>query len=247
MMKSEILKLKNKGGFQGSLPFSPYISAVESIPSLGDTEDGGRDLVSKIEAVFFEKYLASYSDHIESVRTADSILPCILGGNPRLAQLFVNWTFHYYESSGANKDGNVDEFEWTNKLVDLEGRATAGQEVPVNTVVCMNYLTATLDSIKMLDYLIIKGEIYLLWKLGCKGSPVDLFHRMTWNVKDYTLLKRTVHTMLTIYPTQNQCVENHVQLAALVCKTNIGEARATAHAMMHYYLIWRYNMDSGAK
>ena len=86
MMKNKILELKDKDGLQGSLPFS----AVETIPSLGDVEHGGREHFSKMEEVFFEKFLISYSDHIESVWTADSILPYILGRNSILAQLFVN-------------------------------------------------------------------------------------------------------------------------------------------------------------
>ena len=40
---------------------------------------------------------------------------------------------------------------------------------------------------------------------------------------------------------------NLVQLAALICKTNVGQARATARAMMHSYLIRYYNADLVAK
>ena len=102
----------------------------------------------------------------------------------------------------------------------------------------MKYLTATADTIKILDDPIIKTEMNLLWKIGGEESPVDLFDKITWGVEDYTPL-RIVHTMINIHPTQIQRVENHVQLAALVCKTNVGQARATARAMMHSYLIRR--------
>ena len=103
----------------------------------------------------------------------------------------------------------------------------------------MKYLTRTADQIKILDDLIIKMKTNLLWKLGGEESPVDLFDKITWGVKDYTPLQRIVHTTITTHPTQTQQVENHVQLEALVCKTSVGEARATAHMMMHSYLIRR--------
>ena len=98
----------------------------------------------------------------------------------------------------------------------------------VNAVVCMKYLTATADPINILDDPIIITEMNLLWKLGGDEAPVDLFDKITWGVKDYTPLQRIVYTMMTIQPTQNQLVEKHVQLAALVRKTNVGQARATA-------------------
>ena len=59
--KSQTLKLKDEGGLQESLPLTPYIDVVESIPSLEDVEHGRRELSSKIEEVFFEEFLANYS------------------------------------------------------------------------------------------------------------------------------------------------------------------------------------------
>ena len=60
-------------------------------------------------------------------------------------------------------------------------------------------------------------------------------------VVDYAPLRKILQSIVAIHPTQNQRVENHVQLAALVGKMNVGEYRATARGMLYSYLVRRNN------
>ena len=114
-----------------------HLKALKNIPSLGDLEYGGRELFVKMEKVFFEEFLASYSDHIESVWTSSEILVYILGGNPRLTQIFVCWLFHYFENSGVRDGGIEDEFVWPVETIKLERHDVQGQSVSVEVDECM--------------------------------------------------------------------------------------------------------------
>ena len=247
VMKDQILELNSENGLKNAGSFTQYLKSLANIPSLGGVNEGGSELFAKIEEVFFEEFLASYSDHVESVWRSNAILPFILGGNPRLAQLFACWLFYHFESSGANDIGNTDEFVWPDENIELKSHhMTADKKVIVNTADCMRYLTANADPFTILEDPMIKMETDLLWRLGAAESPIDLFDKTTWGDGDFTPLQNIVHTIIAIQPTQNQQVENHVQLTALVRKTNCGEARATARTMIHSYLIRRYNADSVA-
>ena len=119
-----------------------------------------------------------------------------------------------------------------------------GQSISVEVDECMRNLTRNADPIKILDDPLIKSERDLLWKLGSARSPIDIFNEKTWGDVDYTPLQSIVHAIVAVHPAQNQRVENHVQLAALVRSTHVGQARATARAMIHSYLVRRYNVAS---
>ena len=83
------MALMKEDGLKKNKAFDPYRKALNGIPYLGDVEKGGREMFAKIEQVFFEEFLASYSDHVESVWRSTSILVYMLGGNPRLAKALL--------------------------------------------------------------------------------------------------------------------------------------------------------------
>ena len=204
---------------------------------MGDIELGGRELFTKIEKVFFEEFLASYADHVEKVWRSNEMLIYLIGGNPRLAQLMAQWLWHHSENDGAH-------FEWPSEDIQLKGHDALGRTMRVNSRNCMDYLTKSADPMEMLNDPLVKMMQPDLWKLAHSASTVDIFDESTWRGDDYKDLREIVQTIIIIHPTQNQRVENHVQLAALVRKTNVGEARATARGMIHSYLIRRNNEKS---
>lgn len=104
VMKNQSLVLKSKNGLKTAGSFTQYLKLLANIPSL-DRVDGGKE------------FLARYSNHVESVWRSNAILPFILGGNPRLAQLFACWLFYHSESRGANDIGNTDQFVWPDENI----------------------------------------------------------------------------------------------------------------------------------
>ena len=91
--KSITLELNNENGLQQCLLFSPHLKGLERILILNNVVRGGHELFDKMKGVFFKEFMTSYSGHIESVWTSDKFLTYILGGNPRLAQIFVSWIY----------------------------------------------------------------------------------------------------------------------------------------------------------
>ena len=87
--------------------------------------------------------------------------------------------------------------------------------------------------------LIIVDNKDLLLKFAAFGDSVDLFDKDTLDGDDYMQLKTTVHAIIAIHASQNQGVDNHVQAAAIVRKTNCGEARASARVISNSYHILR--------
>ena len=59
IMKSQLLDLQRN--LDRHNEFAPYIKAREGILSLGAVDRGGRECFLKIEALFFEEFLASFS------------------------------------------------------------------------------------------------------------------------------------------------------------------------------------------
>ena len=99
----------------------------------------------------------------------------------------------------------------------------------------------------MLEGPVITSERDLLRKLASEQSPINLLDETTWGDTDYEPLQNIVHTIIANRATQNQRVENHVQLAALVCKANVLEVRATARVMINSFIICRFNVWLVAK
>ena len=80
--------------------------------------------------------------------------------------------------------------------------------------------------------------------MAASEETVDIFDETTWGDERYDGILSLVHCMVVIHPTQNQRVESHVQAAAIVRKTNVKEARATARVRIHSFLVRRHNEES---
>jgi hypothetical protein len=88
---------------------------------------------------------------------------------------------------------------WPDKTANLKGHNTLEQVVSMNVDVCIKYLTTTTYPIKILNGPSIKAKMDLLWKFRGDKAPVDLFDKITWDIKYYTPLQHTMHPMTTIH------------------------------------------------
>ena len=80
----------------------------------------------------------------------------------------------------------------------------------INTLMCLEYLTSTIEPLEILkDPLIVKSKD-LWWRMGSEDVTVDLFNRLTWCNVDYEALVDLVHHRIALYPIHQQRVENHV-------------------------------------
>ena len=67
----------------------------------------------------------------------------------------------------------------------------------------------------------------LLMKFASADTTVDLFDEKTWAGKDYSDLVETIHSIIAIRASQNQGMESYVKSTAIVCRTNVEEARSS--------------------
>ena len=121
----------------------------------------------------------------------------------------------------------------TKQIDELQGHVVYEKIIKIDTAECMRYLTANADPIKIICNLPLQEVKPLLWKIATAENTVGVFDEETWQGVNYSGMQLFIHKMIVIHSSQNQRVENHVQLTALVQKTNIGEARGISQAMMH--------------
>lgn len=74
---------------------------------------------------------------------------------------------------------------------------------------------------------VIKNKIDLLQKMTLAEDTVDLFDDSTWDREDYEPLVDVTHKPIVIHAIYQHRAENHIQLAALVARTNVQEDRRT--------------------
>jgi hypothetical protein len=72
----------------------------------------------------------------------------------------------------------------------------------------------------------------------------DVIDQDTWRGYDYKPFIDSITARIAIHSSHQQRCENHVQLAALASKTNVGEKRRTWRAISISYLIRRFNQLS---
>eukprot|EP00985_Skeletonema_marinoi_P010359 scaffold4870_cov128-Skeletonema_marinoi.AAC.2 len=102
----------------------------------------------------------------------------------------------------------------------------------------------------------IKHSLKKLEKAGLNldlVTAVDIFDDKTWAVghdgskHDFVTLLDEVHKRIAPHCTHGQGVENHVQAAGFVRKTNVGEERGSHRGTANSYISRRFNMISVLK
>ena len=203
-----------------------------------------------MEVVFFEEFQAAYADHVESCWTSKEILLYIFASkNPRLSQLSAQWLYHFHDNSdGADEDGNALAFVWPlEEEVEVKGHRMTGTTVKVKAKECMEQLTGNANPIEMLDdelFKLMQGPDELIWKLAVADTPVNIYYKKTWGDDNYSHLLKIVQATILPHMSQNQLIENHIQVIAQVRKTGVLEERASARCRLHSFLLQPYNKVS---
>ncbi len=75
----------------------------------------------------------------------------------------------------------------------------------------------------MLKDELIASKMDLWWKMGFAEKTVDLFEKLTWDGVDYGELVDLVHHRIAPHVINQQRIENHVQMATNVARTDVHE------------------------
>ena len=128
--------------------------------------------------------------------------------------------------------------------------------IKIKTDECMEYLTNGVNPFEILKIPLIAENKTLLWRIATvphNATAVDIFDDKTWAVghdgskHDFVTLLDEVHKRIAPHCTHGQGVENHVQAAGFVRKTNVGEERGSHRGTANSYISRRFNMISVLK
>ena len=116
----------------------------------------------------------------------------------------------------------------------------------IKTDECLEYLTAGVNPFQLLQIPLIRDNKDLLWKMAMSPSDatVDIFDAETWKERNFEPVLNEVHKRVAPHCCHGQGVENHVQSAGHVRKTNVGEERGSHRGTAHSYIIRRFNTIS---
>jgi len=114
----------------------------------------------------------------------------------------------------------------------------------IKTDECLEYLTEGVDPFELLQIPLIRDNKDLLWQMALQTSDttVDIFDSETWSEgRNFEPVLNVVHKRVAAHCCHGQGVENHVQSAGHVRKTNVGEERGSHRGTAHSYIIRRFN------
>lgn len=232
LMKEWILRLKSEDGIKNDPAFESYLKAKEKVPVEGEIESGNRESFDKMEKVFLDEFDSAYDVHVDSVWREQKILVYILAGNCELARAFARWLHHSEESEGAaDEDGNVSQYQFEDRDIDVSGHQMDGSTMKVNIRKCMEYLTARARANEILEDPLIKECKRGRLMLASSSHAVDLFNKNTWDGFDYSPMVDMINTKIDIHPAQNQGVESYVY--STKCIRNKRTLERTEHPRLY--------------
>ena len=86
-----------------------------------------------------------YFKHVSKIMRSDDIVVYLVGGNPVLAQMFLQWL-----CNAETNDMSVAEYVFESKDIVLPHQGNNDEVIEVDTQECMKYLLEMTDPKKML-------------------------------------------------------------------------------------------------
>lgn len=180
---------------------------------------------------------------------ANRILPYMIGGHPELANALLEWLWDADEygdgTTGLDDDdiGVYDGFMHSFKRRDIVLDHNEGDLPPFTVDIreCMEYLTAGVDPWELLKIPMITDNKELLLKMVQSEKVVNIYDKETWGEDDFTPIVLLVHRRVAPHCCHQQAVENHVQAAGHVRKTNVGEERGSHRGTSLSYIMRNFN------
>ena len=117
------------------------------------------------------------------------ILVYLVGGNPTLARMLLQWL-----KCADDDDMPLTSYVFDSASVTLKHQGSdANEHVTVNTRECMEYLIELADAKEMLSDALVSVHKDLWWKMAFTNEEVDLFDNATWSYVDYESLVDLIH------------------------------------------------------
>ena len=180
----------------------------------------------------------------------------MIGGHPDLARELTGWLFAA-EEHGGNVDVEDEdegfEHKFGKKEIELDHNEGDLEPIKIQTDECMEYLTNGVNPFELLKVPLVQDNKALLWRMAAvpvDATAVDVFDSATWPIEedgtkhDFKPLLDEIHKRIAPHCVHGQGVENHVQAAGFVRKTNVGEERGSHRGVAHSYIIRASNIKA---
>jgi len=226
-------------GYESMEEFEPFMKAINKLPESGEIFNADKTFFKTAADKFFSTLKKTLDEHTFKRFRSDSSLVNLVGGNSSLAIQLLRWLRCY-------DDGELDmanyEFEDATIYLKHHGDAYGTDGVKVSLRKMMNYLIKGpggtdaehwADPKKIIEHPIIAENKDLLWKMAEENkTKFDLWDPSTWsNGSDYASIQDVVYKRISIQFVHQQQCELHVQMAAYVAATNVGEVRRTCRCI----------------
>jgi hypothetical protein len=224
LMHKQFERLKD-GGWKNDDSFSGFIDAVEGVSEMGEVGKAGKEFFQKLPTVFLDKFEATFKEYTKKWRDHKT-LPIVIAGQPRIARAFIRWLF-----DRPNATAN-EEVEMIHHYTGLDTPKIKVEE-------CINWLTEQISEEQkeamQYDTLISDLMDELTQFANCEDDTVDMLDKSTWEGKPFNFERAENLIWNAIAPraAHQQRVENLVQTAGHLGKTNVEEARRSARAKIH--------------
>lgn len=116
--------------------FKAYVDAIENIPDLFEKKYADRSFFGDAPAYLFGEYCKIFVKHVTIAVRPTEILVYLVGGNPTLAQLLLQWL-----KCAEDDDVPIASHVFDDKDAILQHQGFDVKSVSVNTRECMIYLT----------------------------------------------------------------------------------------------------------
>jgi hypothetical protein len=236
LMHRQFEELKNDG-WKTKPEFAGFLKAVDGVNEKGEISNVGKEYFQRLPSVFLDKFEETFKEHTKKWRSAKT-LPIVIAGHPRIAKAYLRWLF--------DKDPSPDE------TVVLEHHYN-GMPVSISVNQCISWLTErtnTEDKKTEMEYNPLIQDLIdeLAAYIDCEDDSVDLLDPTTFEhtpFKDqFKRIEEFIWNAIAPRAAHQQRVENLVQTAGHLGKTNIGEARRSARARIHSIFYRDFNQWS---
>ena len=236
-------------GWKRRPEFKAYLNAIEKVPDLGNKKYADRTFFHSVPSNFFREMKSTFSKHTSKAVRSSGILIYLIGGNPTLSRMLLQWLRFAEEDTEP-----LTSYVFESKTIKLRNQGSKKGPVMVDTRRCMEYLTELADPEVMLadpkamlaDPLVSR-EKELLMTYAFAAKEVDLFDQSTWDGVDYEPLVDLVHELIVPHAVHQQLAESYVQSAALVAQTNVDEDRRSNRVNALSYVVRDFSKKAKAE
>jgi hypothetical protein len=196
--------------------------------------DGGREFVEKVPDQFLTTFRYFLNKHAIDPWRTPMLAVLVIGGNPIIAKHCLRLLFN-------------SSYSVPNETIELAHHEVRNGPVHVNVAelvafVIGDILDDNIDVCPIFSDKLIQADVAAWRAFSESPSEVEILNRATWRENDdFTSLQEIVMGSICPLPSQQQRIENILQMAGRIAATGVGEKRLSWRAINDITFARRFN------